>query len=397
MQSPGPHRRRGQRHGMSARVPVRTRALAGRVLKPGPTRRQIARSTRAAARLQMRTRRRLGATRQAVRTAALTVNAAIAAPPERRSVHAFRQRPLVYGAMAAYAVLSIALMATHAVGITSEHAILIALVLFSVVGKARPFVWDWLPFLFIAVMFEDLTGVGAQIAGAVHTAGPIVFEKTLLGGAVATTWLQDRLGHGTFQHIFSTALVVEYLFHFAAPLVAGLWLWWRHREWFSTFVTAYFLVMAIGFIVYLLFPEMPPWLAAREGLLPHVQRIVVDTLQQLGGFGQFYAGADPEPNAAMPSLHVAVPMVIACMVVAVRGVRRTSSWLWMLYPLSISFGVLYLGEHYVADALVGLALGAMAFAVAAMGRNWGQRPAAAGATLDRAPQARPHSRLHLPL
>jgi hypothetical protein len=397
MQSPGPHRRRERRQRMPLRAPVRTQALAGRALRPvaEPGRRQLARSSRAAIRLQRRTRHRLHATGQKVRSAALSVNAAIAAPVERRSVHAFRQRPLVYGAMAAYAVLSIALMASHAVGITSEHAILIGLVLFAVVGKARPFVWDWLPFLFVAVMFEDLTGVGAQIAGAVHSAGPIVFEKTILGGVVATTWLQDRLGHGTFQHVFSVALVAEYLFHFAAPLVAGLWLWWRHREWFSTFVTAYVLVMAIGFIVYLIFPEMPPWLAAREGLLPHVQRMVVDTLQSIGGFGHFYAGADPEPNAAMPSLHVAVPMVIACTIVAVRG-HRWSSWLWMLYPLTLSFGVLYLGEHYVADAVVGIALGAAAWWVAVIARNWGGRPVAATVKAH-VSGARSHHRLRAPL
>src|SRR5712671_4615174 len=164
MQSPGPHRRRERRQRMPLRAPVRTQALAGRALRPGPMpgRRQLARSSRAAANLHRHTRRRLHATGQKVRSAALTVNAVIAAPVERRSVHAFRQRPLVYGAMAAYAVLSIALMASHAVGITSEHAILIGLVLFAIVGKARPFVWDWLPFLFIAVAFEDLTGVGAQ-------------------------------------------------------------------------------------------------------------------------------------------------------------------------------------------------------------------------------------------
>lgn len=395
MQSPGPRRRRGQRRRTFTRVPVRTQALAGKALRPMPAgRRQLARSAHAARRLNAQTRHRVQATRNAMRSAALSVNAAIASPPERRSVHAFRQRPLVYGAMLAYAILSIALMATHAVGITSEHAILLALVLFSIVGKARPFVWDWLPFLFIAVMFEDLTGVGAQIAGAVHTAGPIVFEKTLLGGVVATTWLQTHLGHGVLQRIFSVALVGEYLFHFAAPLVAGLWLWWRHREWFSTFVTAYFLVMAVGFIVYLLFPEMPPWLASRDGLLPHVQRIVVDTLQQVGGFGQFYAGADPEPNAAMPSLHVSVPMAIACTIVAVRGARRWTSWLWMLYPLTLSFGVLYLGEHYVADAVAGLILGAAAFAVAVMARNWGVRPAPVPVS---AGPARQHHRLRVPL
>jgi hypothetical protein len=48
----------------------------------------------------------------------------------------------------------------------------------------------------------------------------------------------------------------------------------------------------------------------------------------------------------------------------------------MLYPLSLSFGVLYLGEHYVADAVVGIALGAACFGVAVASRNWGVRSAA---------------------
>jgi hypothetical protein len=309
----------------------------------------------------------LGAAADRVARAARSVNAVIAAPPRRRSVHAFRQRPLVYGAMATYAVASIGLMATRQVGLTSEHALILLLVGFAVFGRARPFVWDWLPFLFVAVMFEDLTGVGAKIAGSVHVIAPIVLEKSLFGGVVWTSWLQAHLEVGTFGRVLGVVLAGEYLFHFAAPLVAGFWLWIWHRDRFGTFVGAYVMVMAAGFLVYLLYPEMPPWLAAKNGELPPVHRIVVETLQKLGSFGTFYAGADPEPNAAMPSLHVSVPMVIACAVVAVRGVRRPSSWLWMLYPATISFGVIYLGEHYVADVVVGIALGVVCYAAAELG------------------------------
>ena len=268
--------------------------------------------------------------------------------------------------MVVYTFLSIGLMATHSVGLTSEHVILIGIVAFAVVGRARPFVWDWLPFLFVAVMFEDLTSVGAALASSVHTAGPIALERSLLGGAVATTWLQAHLGTGHLVSALNAVLTGEYLFHFGAPLAAGLWLWLRHRDRFGRFVSAYMLLMTSGFVIYLLFPEMPPWLAARDGLLPPVHRIVVDSLQSLAGFGQFYAGADPEPNAAMPSLHVALPMLIACTVVGTSS-RRRAAWLWMLYPLTIGFGVVYLGEHYVADVLVGFGLGIACYAVVELG------------------------------
>lgn len=299
-----------------------------------------------------------------VADAAERVNAAIAAPPARRSTHAFRQRPFVYGTMAAYAIASIGLMASKQVGITSEHVILIGLVVFAVVGRARPFVWDWLPFLFVAVMFEDLSAVGAKIAGKVHDVGPIVLERSLLGGVVGTTWLQQHIGYGVFGRTLGVVLSGEYLFHFAAPLVAGMWLWSRHRDRFGTFVSAYILVMGLGFIGYLLYPEMPPWLAANKGFLPPMHRIVVDTLQSLGGFGNFYAGADPEPNAAMPSLHVSVPLIVSLSIIAVKGWGNRWAWLWLLYPLTLCFGVIYLGEHYISDTVVGLALGALCFGVA---------------------------------
>jgi hypothetical protein len=143
----------------------------------------------------------------------------------------------------------------------------------------------------------------------------------------------------------------------------GLWLWLRHRDQFGRFVGAFTILMGTGFVIYLLFPEMPPWLAARHGLLPPVHRIVVDSLQHLGGFGRIYAGADPEPNAAMPSLHVAVPMLIACTAVGVVRRRSRLAWLWMMYPLTLGFGVTYLGEHYIADTVVELALGAACYAL----------------------------------
>jgi membrane-associated phospholipid phosphatase len=313
------------------------------------------------------------AARERLLRACHMVNAAVASPPERRSVHAFRQRPLVYGAMLAYAIASIGLMFSKQVGITSEHVIILALVAFALVGRARPFVWDWLPFLFVAVMFEDLTSVGAKIAGSVHVIGPIVFEKTLLGGVVATTWLQARIGTGFFGTVLSIPLTIEYLFHFAAPLVAGMWLWVYHRDRFGSFVSAYILVMTSGFIAYLLYPEMPPWLAAQQGQLPQVHRIAVELLQHLGGFGSFYAGADPEPNAAMPSLHVTVPLIVSLAIISVKGYRNRRAWLWLLYPITIGFGVVYLGEHYIADVVVGLALGVLCWLVAEQGRVHGLR------------------------
>jgi hypothetical protein len=279
------------------------------------------------------------------------------AAAESRSAGALR---LVHGAICVYAVASIALVATHRVGLTSEHALLLVLVAAGLVPRLRGLVRDWLPFLFVAVMFEDMGALQPLVAGGVHAAGPAAFERAILG-ANAAPWLQAHLGGLTGPAWWQFPLVAEYLAHFLTPLLAGGYLWWRHRSRFGAYVAAYMVVMATGFAIYLVFPEMPPWLAAQHGIIAPVQRDVVAALDHLGPIGRVYSGADPFPDGAMPSLHVAVPTVIALSLLA--RARGRARWLWLLYPLTAGFAVVALGEHYMADAVVGLALGAAAWSV----------------------------------
>lgn len=278
---------------------------------------------------------------------------------------------LVNAAISVYAVASFALVATHRVGLTSEHIILLGLVAAGLLPRLRVVVRDWLPFLFIAVLFEDLGALQPLLAGGVHSQGPAVLEREVFGVNVAP-WLQAHLGglHGAVW--WQLPLVAEYLAHFLTPLLAGAYLWWRHRSRFGDFVAAYMLVMATGFFIYLAFPEMPPWLAAEHGIIMPVQRVVVSVLGHLGGFGRVYSGADPYPDGAMPSLHAAVPMVIALSMIARQ--RRPWSWLWLLYPFTVGIAVVDLGEHYVADVVVGLALGAACWAVVEAGHRIAARP-----------------------
>jgi hypothetical protein len=278
-----------------------------------------------------------------------------------RSAGALR---LVYAAICVYAVVSIGLVATHRVGLTSEHALLLVLVAAGMVPRLRGLVRDWLPFLFVAVMFEDLGALQPLVAGGVHAAGPAAFERAILG-VNAAPWLQEHLGGLNGPAWWQVPLVAEYLAHFLTPLLAGAYLWWRHRPRFGAYVAAYTAVMAAGFAIYLVFPEMPPWLAAQHGIIAPVQRDVVAALNHLGAIGHVYSGADPFPDGAMPSLHVAVPMVIAISLFA--RARGRARWLWLLYPLTVGFAVVALGEHYVADVVVGLAVGAAAWAVVEAG------------------------------
>ena len=281
------------------------------------------------------------------------------ATPAPRTAGAINARRVLGVVLLAYAGFSTVLMVQHTVGLTSEHALLILLALFTLFGRARPFVWDWLPFLGVGVMFTDLgTMVGKNVADA-HTLLPIDIEQHLLGGNVAALWLQQNVRPALPW--LDGILAAVYLSFFLAPLAMGLWLWLRRRTVFGVFVAAYVAMSAVGFAVYVLFPETPPWLAAQLGALPPLDRITVTALGHLGPIGSLYSHADPAPYGAMPALHVALPTLIASAAIATSTVHRRVRWLWLLYPALMFLAVLYLGEHYLLDAVCGAALGAGAY------------------------------------
>ena len=69
--------------------------------------------------------------------------------------------------------------------------------------------------------------------------------------------------------------------------------------------------------------------------------------------------AEPNPRAAMPSLHFAAGFIVIVLgyLVGSRKLMLTAS----LYSTAMAFSLIYLGEHYFADILIG---GAVAVAAA---------------------------------
>jgi membrane-associated phospholipid phosphatase len=67
---------------------------------------------------------------------------------------------------------------------------------------------------------------------------------------------------------------------------------------------------------------------------------------------------DPNPVAAMPSLHQAITFMLFWFA------RHHSRWLAalaLLYSLAMAFALVYTGEHYVIDILVGSAITTYAY------------------------------------
>ncbi|TMM07192.1 MAG: phosphatase PAP2 family protein [Actinobacteria bacterium] len=128
-----------------------------------------------------------------------------------------------------------------------------------------------------------------------------------------------------------------------------------------------------GAVTFLLFPAAPPWAAGEKGLLPGLIRIPHNPAPDPSGAHGYHAISvskliDPNPYAAIPSLHAGYAFL--CFLFVVTLVWKTR-WRWwalcvgVLYPLAQSFAVVYTGNHYVVDLMIGYL-----YAIAALAGVW---------------------------
>jgi hypothetical protein len=288
-----------------------------------------------------------------------------------RGVRAF---PVAAAAFVLYAVASTALLLTGGAAPSFTQLVFIAVVVAFFPVRARPLVWLVVFTAAALLLFFGLDSDVSRAAASVHVTPPVDIDSRLLGGHSVRD-LQSAYLALPVDALLTPLLVLAYLSHWYGSVMAWVWLWLRHPQRMARFLSAFALVEVAGELIYLIYPEAPPWRAAQLGVLPGLQRAGIDWLRSLGGFGTWYAATDPEPLAAMPALHVAVPLLVSLTLIAASARRR--AWLWLLYPAVMAFSVLVLGEHYLIDVIVAVLLGGGAFLVAeVLGQRW---PRALGA------------------
>jgi membrane-associated phospholipid phosphatase len=162
---------------------------------------------------------------------------------------------------------------------------------------------------------------------------------------------------------FEVAAFLVYVSHFfVTPLLAAV-LWLRDRWRFRRFAASLALLTLLGCVTFVAFPAAPPWMASERGLIEPTTRLIpqlwtwigVGSEQGLVGTGYRYANE----VAAVPSLHAALALLVA---MAVWPRRWWTRLLVAAYPLAMALAIVYTGEHYVADVLLGWIYAVASFA-----------------------------------
>ena len=281
------------------------------------------------------------------------------ADPQSDRVDAWRPSPKQIG-WAAWISLAVFILVRYGVP-TSRPPIFILIALALTVasigepGGFRRVLRDWAPFLVILTLYDFLRGEVTNL-GSVHELPQIAFDRWLFGGEVATVRLQHLLYTPGRPHWWDFLSFFVYLSYFFAAVTIAAFLWRRNHARFQRFVFLLLLLTFAAFVTYALYPAAPPWLASRS---PHTLAPTAKIVDEMWSHIGLQKGASllsatsrlANPVAAIPSLHSGYTMLIVLFFWPL--VRRRARFLLALYPLAMGFALVYTGEHYVIDVLLG--------------------------------------------
>ncbi len=186
---------------------------------------------------------------------------------------------------------------------------------------------------------------------------PVELDRRLGGGKLPNVRLQRALAKLPGVGAVDRFLAWTHWLWFIEPYLALALILVRDNERFPRAARQMAAVFDLGCAVYFVLPTAPPWWAAENGVTDgeEVRRVMVEVGEKTwrSAWPAMYETLGGNPWAAMPSLHFATSVTAALALAETGRVEGTLGW---GYALTLGFGLVYLGEHYVTDLAAGALL-----------------------------------------
>lgn len=260
-----------------------------------------------------------------------------------------------------------AILIAHQAPYSPDQFYIFALVVAVLTGQGKSFIRDWTPPILLLLAYDYLRGFIPKINPIVHYLPMIRFDQFFFG-QVPTVLLQHALYNPAYLHWYDYACGFLYSIHFVVVLFVAFIFWMTDRNHFEGYIFGMVGLSYMAFITYLLFPAAPPWLAAQQGFLPPVTHITNVVFSHFLGFVALptvYKYFGENLTAAVPSLHAGYPFFTALYIG--KRFRKLIPFL-VVYIAAIGFAVIYLGEHYFFDVVLGMLYAFIAYMVV---DHWG--------------------------
>ncbi|MGH8775944.1 MAG: phosphatase PAP2 family protein [Jiangellaceae bacterium] len=235
---------------------------------------------------------------------------------------------------------------------------------------------DWLPLLGALILYDHTRGIADSLGMTVRVMELVDVERALFGGILPSAWLQEHFSDPADPQWWDAVASLVYTSHFVVPWALAAVLYVRSRPVWLTYVRRVVLLSYAGLATYILLPAAPPWFAAKYGPIPEeIDRVITNGWAVLGlrSAGAWLEEAQAGSNlvAALPSLHTAFALLVS---VALWPLVRNPALrvLIALYPVAMGLTLVYGGEHYVIDVLLGWVYVVLVLLVA---RAWERRSA----------------------
>lgn len=214
---------------------------------------------------------------------------------------------------------------------------------------------DWSLFAFLLFAYDYSRGLADQLGRPVDFTVTRNIDRALFFGHDPNVWIQKHLNISSTLAWYEYPLAVTYMTHFVFPVGVAVILWVRNRTEWIRYIRRLGLLLAAGVMTYVIFPVAPPWMAAKNGYIDPVRRITARGWSHMGlstVSKVFERGAAiSNPVAAMPSLHAASALLIV--VFFWRRMPLLLRVVSPVFPAAMALCLVYFGEHYVTDILVG--------------------------------------------
>lgn len=214
---------------------------------------------------------------------------------------------------------------------------------------------DWLPIVGILLAYLVLHELATTLEPGAHVQPQLGFDEWLFGGTAPTVRLQDALWDPGDPHWYDYLAWVVYLSHFVVTLTVAIVLWARAYPLFRRFRVLFLTVTFAGFVTYVVYPAIPPWLASHRGDMPHTVRIVRAMWLEVGltGVAKIFGENSKYafPVGALPSLHAAWPFLLLVFLWPVASARGRA--VLVTYALAMALTLVYSADHFVFDVVLG--------------------------------------------
>ena len=228
---------------------------------------------------------------------------------------------------------------------------------FAVVDGARRLgrlIVDWLPLVAVLLAYDASRGLADGLGAPVHVTEPAAADRWLGFGNLPTVVLQAHWDAAWWEALATLVYASQFV---VTPVVLGV-LWIRDRQRWVRYARLVIGLSAAGLLTYVLYPAAPPWLAAKDGVIEPVRRLSGAGWEVLGlpRAGALLADSQGQVNqvAAMPSLHTAFA-VLTSLVLLPMARRRWQRLLLLAYGPTMAVVLVWAGEHYVVDTMLGAA------------------------------------------